>query len=375
MPPEAAKQEQGKRRAGGWRRMGLMSLSVLLTAAVLEILLRLGIGGRPLRFNDALSAADRSPVYYRASGERLHPWSWDCPDPLRIAVIGDSFTVGAGVQPDDTYAARLERMLNANNGTRPAEVEIFGACGTSTSGQLRFLKQALDWKPRVVVLGICLNDTEDWASAPELVQWRADMAPRKPPAFCAGLSRHVRLFDLVYDRSQHARMHRGYIRYYQRLYDPAYTGWGKFAQAIELFHNDCRNEGVKVVVLIFPLLSEPFDQGRYPFEFVHQAIRRLLDGKDIPYVDLLEALRGKLPVRMQAIPHLDPHPSEIVHRIAAETLLNYMLAEGYIEAAYKVWETGASPHRIWKRTAEHMDGAEPAASPAAEPPAGATPPP
>ena len=60
MKPEATKQEPGGRCAGCWRPLVLMGLSVLVTAVVLEILLRLGGGGRPAQFNAALASATRA---------------------------------------------------------------------------------------------------------------------------------------------------------------------------------------------------------------------------------------------------------------------------------------------------------------------------
>ena len=64
MKPEAVKQEPGGRRAGCWRPLAVMGLSVLLTAVVLEILLRLYGSGQKSQFNAALASADRSPYYY-----------------------------------------------------------------------------------------------------------------------------------------------------------------------------------------------------------------------------------------------------------------------------------------------------------------------
>ena len=44
---------------------------------------------------------DRSPALFLPQSGRQHPWSSSEEDTFLIAVIGDSFTVGEGVQRDD----------------------------------------------------------------------------------------------------------------------------------------------------------------------------------------------------------------------------------------------------------------------------------
>ena len=44
---------------------------------------------------------------------------------------------------DDAYPARLERLLNLNEGTRPAQVRVYAASGTSTESQRGFVLRAL----------------------------------------------------------------------------------------------------------------------------------------------------------------------------------------------------------------------------------------
>lgn len=57
---------------------------------------------------------------------------------------------------------------------------------------------------------------------------------------------------------------------------------------------------------------------------------------EISLMDLIESFRGRLPARMVSIPVVDPHPSEIVHRIVAETPFSFLLKRGYIAPAYEL---------------------------------------
>ena len=47
----------------------------------------------------------------------------------RIAVLGDSFTMGSGVRLSETYVKILERLLNADSGRSRFEVLNFGVAG------------------------------------------------------------------------------------------------------------------------------------------------------------------------------------------------------------------------------------------------------
>jgi lysophospholipase L1-like esterase len=82
-------------------------------------------------------------------------------DTLRVAVIGDSITMGYGVRYEDTYAAHLEEALP---GLRPGphyEVINVGLSGLATAAVVdRFEELALQFDPDLVVYGYTLNDIE-----------------------------------------------------------------------------------------------------------------------------------------------------------------------------------------------------------------------
>ena len=64
---------------------------------------------------------------------------------IRIAVFGDSFTFGEGVQNDETYPAQLEKLFKANRSInsqgRKVEVINFGVGKTGTSHQYALYKK------------------------------------------------------------------------------------------------------------------------------------------------------------------------------------------------------------------------------------------
>ena len=343
------------------KKAGLLVFSLLFALFGLELVLRLVPPREPT------PDADRSPMFYDRAEARAHPWTVGASNVLRIAVIGDSFTVGVGVQTDDTYGARLERLLNFNAGSVPAEVRVYAHPGTSTFQQKPLLQEALAQKPAIVIQGICLNDFEDWSHPKKIQRWRAEWMHEPSPfqLFCV---RHSRVAAFIGARLWAARSPRRCETYYRHLYDPNGAGALRFKNTIEVFRDACAANGAVFVPVVFPLLSFDFSPERYPMSFAHDAIRRICDECGVPCLDLLPAFRGTSPERMQAVPGVDPHPSEIAHHIAAEAILNHLLERGLVDETYRL--TGRNDdlfiHAVWKKTLHHVRFQPDEQAPAAE---------
>lgn len=79
---------------------------------------------------------------------------------FRIAVLGDSFTFGYGVEAEQTYSALLERRLQKRGIN--AEVLNLGVSGAGTAEELIMLKErGSKFDPDMVVLGYCTNDIKN----------------------------------------------------------------------------------------------------------------------------------------------------------------------------------------------------------------------
>lgn len=80
----------------------------------------------------------------------------------RIAVIGDSFTFGQGVELNQTYPKQLENILNSRRNSKRYEVMNFGVPGYNTFQEVQFLKnKVLKYKPDIVIIGYLSNDIID----------------------------------------------------------------------------------------------------------------------------------------------------------------------------------------------------------------------
>lgn len=81
---------------------------------------------------------------------------------IRIAVIGDSFTFGVGLNLNETYPKLLEKKLNNLSDSNNYEVINFGVPGYSTRNEIEFLKlKALKYNPSIIIIGYFHNDMQN----------------------------------------------------------------------------------------------------------------------------------------------------------------------------------------------------------------------
>lgn len=92
------------------------------------------------------------------------PLQKESPDEVRIAVIGDSFVEGEGVEARDTFSAKLERIYKKNG-----ENIRFINCGIRGAGPNEYLEVlntvAIPYHADKVLLCLFANDLEDTYSA------------------------------------------------------------------------------------------------------------------------------------------------------------------------------------------------------------------
>ncbi len=328
-----------------WLKRAAARLLVVLMACVLIwIVLEMAMRVLSAAESDPMRH-DRSSVAFYPSGERLNPWSAGYSDPLRIAAVGDSITHGAGVHFLDTYGMRLEALLNHNEGQRPAKVRVWARGGESTYTELRYLEEVLPWEPDLLILGICLNDTEDPYNMGEVRQWRLDALPPTPSPGLARLLGYTRLGTWVYQQLGHYQARKGYLEYYRKLYEKDYSGWKRFVQSLRRFNEVCREHDITFVPVVFPLFT---DVDNDTFDWIHEQVAEVFREEGIAYLDLRDTYRGLSPERLQAIPLIDPHPNEIAHRLAAESIFQFLLANEMIDPGYLPQYASASPDRMWR---------------------------
>ncbi|MDD8047616.1 MAG: SGNH/GDSL hydrolase family protein [Verrucomicrobiota bacterium] len=314
-------------------RVLAVSLSIMVCWVVLELILRIFPVDQPRSLAEH-PMLDRGRNFFYPDEERVHPYTDEHDDMLRLALVGDSFTAGAGCDAEDTYGMRLERMLNYNADQRPARIDIFAKGGTAPPTQIAMLERALSLKPDLVCLGICLNDAEDWMHKERLKQLREGMMPRLPADWFRPILHHSRVIHLGYQKWSAQRVQRGYRKYFRDIWEEDAIGARAFFQAVSKMRALCAKADVPFCAIVFPMFSYDLSREGYAFLEIHSHIRVRLEEMSIPCLDLFPAFEGRSPERMQAFPGYDGHPSEIAHRLASQELLFFLIDRGLIEEGY-----------------------------------------
>jgi hypothetical protein len=328
-------------------RVILGLVAMVMTLLAMEVVMRLVSSARD---RDPSKTWDRPDRLYFAGREC--PWTRGATNFLRVAVIGDSFAEGAGVQFSDSFGVRLESLLNLNTNLLPAEVRVWAKGGYNTQMELRFLKEAIQWRPHVLILQVFLNDTENPMNKEELGQWRSETMPRKPSSGISLILSKTRVGAWIYTKMEHRRCDKAYLRYMERTTSPDYSGWQNFVAALKVFRESCDREQIKLVTVIFPELEEV---GHYRFDKIHAQIGQVLKGEGMIYLDLLDEYRGKRTDRMGVVPKLDSHPSEIAHRIASEAIFRYLLDQELIDESYEPQNQSRGRQSYWRRMNQYMN--------------------
>jgi len=224
------------------------------------------------------------------------------PDTERILMLGDSNTLGVGVYEEDTYASRLQNLLNqgakADGSKRTYEVINCGVRGyTAGKDRLFYEITGRNYEPGLVLF--VATPEEDafemkvvLAPQPLFYAWAKVSGNRKKTLPLVDYSNDVRqILELGEEVRQEGR----------RL-------------AVVIFRTDCDSKG-----------STDSDRA---WNDLTKSITDGLRGSNIPILDLGEAMRaGHTANDLMVHPKIDPHPNEIAHAIAAKETFNFIRKE------------------------------------------------
>ena len=239
---------------------------------------------------------------------------------IRIIALGDSFTFGPEMHQDDAYPARVNRILNHLNEKNKFSVLNFGVRGYSTVQELELLKE--NYKrvnPDLVLLQITLND-------PELAPYRVThpyLDAHGKVRLTNPIFTYWRSLKFVIERIVNSQTRTQYLEYYSQLFSNP-TTYNRFKDSIQQIKKLLAENNISFVAVVFPLFSHPLDKS-YPFLECHKKIRDLLKSEAIPFLDLLHRYKRLESTRLQVLPGLDSHPNEIAHRIAADTISQWLI--------------------------------------------------
>jgi lysophospholipase L1-like esterase len=214
------------------------------------------------------------------------------PTTYRILALGDSYTEGVGVALHETFAAMLERRMNARLRTTHPElsVEVYnlGHSGRNTHEEIDLLLyESPLLTPDMVLLSYVLNDAEQHPDPlttdlkPFWLQWTT-------------------LNDFFFFRVRSYAFYWFFTRSSRRIdgiqlsvaqHDVDYAGWKQVEQSLEQYRHYLEQTPVGDLAILFPLLVA----GEYPpqLDSVHQQIVQAFEARDLAIIDLLPAFQAQ----------------------------------------------------------------------------------
>jgi lysophospholipase L1-like esterase len=243
---------------------------------------------------------------------------------VRIVGVGDSFTFGYGVEVEDTYLARLERILAEQGIT--AEVVNLGVAGHGTAEQLLMLENVgFSLDPDLVIVGYYTNDIADTVRSSLYALNEDGTLKRRARAYLPG----VEIRDFLYSFALYRFLaERSHVLYFvrtrlsdllqRRLRDQARTAASLdthdeerlTAALLDEIKRKCQDCGIGFTILDIP--SE-FNKSNLPRTFLH-----VVTPDDI--VDLRPTFDERMKTTKLYWTQSDGHWTPTGHEIAADAL-------------------------------------------------------
>jgi lysophospholipase L1-like esterase len=236
------------------------------------------------------------------------------PDVFRIAVIGDSFTMGSGVRAEDTYSKVLERNLNGPSVANRYEVLNLGLAGLNLvwSVDNRLREIGLRFDPDMIVYGFTINDLEG-------SDYVAFERTRRRPGASA-------LWNLVLNRWDYCREliappPTSYVRELHHNFFENPQAWGTFEAALDRLATIARERNACVVVLLHTQLQVL--NSWHPFIPIYDRVAEAAEARGMSVARSLPDHLGENARSLHITP-TDSHPNARGHEILATTLRNHL---------------------------------------------------
>lgn len=271
---------------------------------------------------------------------------------FRIVVIGDSLTLGWGVADDETYAARLERLLRDRLPAHDLDVINLGVGGFNT-------RQAVTWlernerrlAPDLVLVGFYSNDVPDAledglsgtrVAAKNPVSGQV-MRMNPAPSDAGWWDRQLRKSRALYVAGRAFNRMRGAGEWGMSRFSMEIDmlegkssselerAWALVGQQFERLRSLASEGRFAVGVVVLPCKEQVM--GRYPqaaFQKKVTSLARPLGFQVIDPLPLLAQTRGGADDLY--IPYDRNHPSASGHRLIAEAIANYVTARAMASA-------------------------------------------
>jgi lysophospholipase L1-like esterase len=232
-------------------------------------------------------------------------------DSIRILILGDSISYGAGVKSSEAFPQLLKRELLPTLTDRPVEVLNVSRAGWNSENELKALRKYIPYQPDIIVLGVCMNDVE---SSQERFQ-------SKPTPLSSITDRYFSwsytfsLLSYLSERRRESQNEAGYVHHLNSRFDPGSEGWQRFEKDITAMCDLANGSNIPLIAALFPILAEPTSE----LDKLHSQMSKCLFQNDLQLMDLRDAYKSHH-WRDLYVSFADGHPNAFAHRLAAEAM-------------------------------------------------------
>lgn len=219
------------------------------------------------------------------------------PGVFRIVALGDSFTYGVGAAFDDTYLARVERLLNERPGRTPVEIIKLGLPRYFPEAERLVLEHdGFSYHPDLIMVAFLPNDVVDTYEGLEAIRVRQDgflssQGLERFGAVTVWLSKHSRAMRSLlvhvatFVREWTHPVHGQDIYRDGGFHEP---DWRKVESEFERMRDLARQNGAKFVIVSIPQHGPWSAERDYPDE----RLARWSAGHGVVFIPTLPALRA-----------------------------------------------------------------------------------
>lgn len=220
---------------------------------------------------------------------------------IRGLVIGDSWTMGAGVLEEETYHGVVERHLNHQFPSQEVELINLGVGGYNLFNYLGVLEEkSLRLEPDFIIFGFCGNN--DFLHPKEKHNRDDYMVKERKNGFLKSYLRELALKALFRGEDISNYANRKVSQEELTFINSMFMEYKKFG-----FEND-----IPILIQYLSLHNRPDRLG---------SIKHIAHSLSIPFVDSEKDFSGKDIPQFYVDP-LDPHPNKLAHEMFGMSLLN-----------------------------------------------------
>lgn len=265
----------------------------------------------------------------------------DLTDRKRVLFVGDSVTLAYYHPARAAYGWQAVDVLRKRHPAARLVSLNAGICGYDTRQECHWLiHEGLALRPDLVVLQFCFNDlTTIYDPAGGIDQDKHPIfAWAAPPTSRSGIRRAIRetALRLRFGKDLQAAAERiEHFEVQQLLSDDTPPkidrAWRTVFGQLELFFETCRQAGVPVALVCFPVKDQIADPGASTV--VQDRLRGFAEEHDVPFLDLLPVYTRTLGTGETAAAEAfqdTTHPTVRGHRIAGEATATFIESSGLL---------------------------------------------